>query len=240
MRSRRCAASMPGCSAIRPSSRMSPTRMRGSSDANGSWNTIWMSRRTSRNASPCSVEQVAAVEQRLAAHLRLPAQQLHDGLSDGGLAAARLAHQRQRAPAVDAQAHVSHRIEAAEHALQHAAANRITNGQVLHVQQHGAAHRLSRVLSAARGHADRGRRQRPRSAAMTHRRTARSAPDGPWCSRNAGGGATRQASRTQRATVGESAAGERVASARARCRRSPPTRDSRRLASGNARSSACA
>ena len=45
---------------------MSPTRMRGLSDANGSWKMIWMSRRASRSASPCELEQVAPVQQRLA------------------------------------------------------------------------------------------------------------------------------------------------------------------------------
>ena len=48
-----------GRRASRPSSRMSSTRMRGSSDANGSWKMIWMSRRACAQRVAVQREQVA-------------------------------------------------------------------------------------------------------------------------------------------------------------------------------------
>jgi hypothetical protein len=64
--------------------------------ANGSWKMICTVRRALAQRGALQLEQVAAVEQGLAFGLRLAAQQLHDGLAGGGLAAARLTHQRQR------------------------------------------------------------------------------------------------------------------------------------------------
>ena len=53
MRTRRSSTEVCGCSAARPSSRISATRMRGLSDANGSWKMICTERRASRSAGPC-------------------------------------------------------------------------------------------------------------------------------------------------------------------------------------------
>jgi hypothetical protein len=64
------------------------------------------------------LEQVAAVQQGLALDLGLPAQQLHDGLAGGGLAAARLAHQRQRLAGTNAEGHAAHGVEVPCRALQ--------------------------------------------------------------------------------------------------------------------------
>ena len=61
------AASISGRSASRPSSRMSATRMRGFSDANGSWKMIWMlAPRRAQRVALAGSNRSLAVEQRAA------------------------------------------------------------------------------------------------------------------------------------------------------------------------------
>ena len=80
------------------SATMSPMRRRGLSEAIGSWKISCRRRRISRIASPPSV--VSSVPSKVTLPAGRPAQ-LQDGAAEGGLAAARLAHQAQRLAAID-------------------------------------------------------------------------------------------------------------------------------------------
>jgi hypothetical protein len=110
---------------------------RGFSDANGSWNTIWMSRRASRSASPCKREKIPSADPRAAFDDRLVAQQLQHRLADRRLAAPRLADERERAPGADRERHAVDRGEETPAAHHQSASHRKADAQRAHFEDRG-------------------------------------------------------------------------------------------------------
>ena len=141
MRARRAAASISGRSAISPSSRMSATRMRGFSDAYGSWKMIWMLRRASTSASPSRLNRSSlsssarpsiSAWRRSSCTIALPVVVLPqpDSPTSASVRAAPMVNDT----SCDCR-------EEAVRALQQAAADREAHAQVLHVEQRPAARR---------------------------------------------------------------------------------------------------
>ena len=138
---------------------LSPMGVRGSSDAYGSWKMICIRRRYGRRSAPWSVGDVLAVE--------------HDGAGggvdepqeqppDGGLAAARLAHQAERLAALDDEIDAVHGAHLGDGPLEHAGA-------------HGEG--LDEALDLDQGRRMAGRR-RSGGASVTGARRRQSARDG--------------------------------------------------------------
>ena len=89
------------------SRKIRPTRMRGSSEAYGSWNINWKSRRFARNALRDSFVMSSP-------SISMEPESLHferrDEASDRRLATARLADQSKRLTLAHAEGHVRHRV----------------------------------------------------------------------------------------------------------------------------------
>ena len=135
-----------------PSSRISRTRMRGLSEANGSWKTICITPRRRRNARTRELRQVdrrARLDERNAPAARLD--QPQDRLAGGGLAAAGLADQRQGAPLVQCEIDAVDRPHVAHRAPQDAAPDREVHLQARHPQQRRGRTRPAPASAHARG-----------------------------------------------------------------------------------------
>src|SRR5258708_37688175 len=117
----------------RGSAMMVPTRLRGFSDAYGSWKTICTSPRIGRSA-PGEPRDVLAVEDDRSAGQLLPPD---DATAEGGFAAAGLADQAERLPGPDLDADVVDGVHPAHLALEHdPALDREVLLQMLDPQQH--------------------------------------------------------------------------------------------------------
>ena len=234
-------ASMSGCSACKPSSSISNTRMRGFSDANGSWKMIWMSRRARQQRVAVQLEQVAAVQQRLpldrapgrAAVARSPCRwsSCRSPIRRPAPASAPARHleaTRRRPPRSCRCARCSRPLP-----------DREAHAQVLHLAAAapGRRRRCGRhgvpVVRRATAPARRAARRGPPSGAYSRQRTWRAAPCSDQLRQRA-----RAVRHRLRAARREAAALELGATAAAPCRRWPPAAGRAAPASGSARSSA--
>ena len=245
---RRCArgapaASMSGRSASSPSSRMSNTRMRGFSDANGSWKMIWMSRRAAlQRVAVAASNRLLPVEQRAGLRSRawrrssctmaLPVvvlPQPDSPTSASVRAGADRRTRRRRRPS-----------KMAVRALQQAAADREAHAQVLDVEQRRAPARIrarrrrgSAGIAGSRGRCGVGSapgvvEQAAHRCVPPARRTAAGRRVRAVRHRR-GRSAARSGSRRSRCVSGGTVPRDRRQRLRRACR-----------ASGSARSSACA
>ena len=116
--------------------------MRGLSEENGSWNTIWMSRRRSRSAA-----SLALVMSLPCSRMRPPSgfSRRSTVLPTRGLAAAALAHHAERLAGVDGEADAVHGVDVARAAPEQAMAHGEALDQVVDLEDRARAVSVMRI-----------------------------------------------------------------------------------------------